>query len=46
MKIINTKANSKPFEASEIELLAKIVKNEKPVTIFAKKLHLGCLTSF
>ena len=35
-KIINTKVHSKPCQTAEMELFAKIVKNEKPFTIFAK----------
>ena len=35
-KIINTKVNSKPCQTAEMELFAKIVKNEKPFTISAK----------
>ena len=30
--------------AKKMELLAKIVSNYQPLTIFAKKLHLRCLT--
>ena len=43
---LGSEANSESFQTSEIELFAKIVKNEKPFTIFCKSLYLGCLTRF
>ena len=33
---LGSEANSESFQTSEIELFAKIVRNEKPFTIFVK----------
>ena len=38
--ILASEANSESFQISTMELFAKIVKNEKPFTIFAKTSNL------
>ena len=40
------KMYSEPCQVSKVELFAKIVNGWKPLIIFAKKLHLRCLTGF
>ena len=44
---LGLRGNLESCQTSKMELFAKIVKNEKPLThYFCKNLHLGCLTRF